>query len=130
MFYRRLMVWWSNWYNQSSILTCGYTHNSHPRTIPIFLLFYYHFIYSYFILIYFNIIVTPNPWSVSGSDLPSLITYASQGSSFIDFRRCLFLIVLNMSIPAVLPSKQCNKRCTTKDKAEVINQYQQMAASC
>ena len=40
------------------------------------------------------------------------------------------LIVFNTSVPAVLPSGQCIKRCTAKDNADVTDQYQQTVALC
>ena len=41
------------------------------------------------------------------------------------FDHCM--IVLNRSVPAVLPSEQCLKRCTSKN---ITDHYQQMLASC
>ena len=38
--------------------------------------------------------------------------------------------VFNTSVPDVLPSEQCLKRCTAKDKADVTGYCQQMVASC
>ena len=48
---------------------------------------------------------------------------------------CRFLpmflsIVFSTNVPNVLPSRQCIKRCTAKDNADVTDKGQQVVASC